>query len=261
MIYVVAGAFCFLGAFAAHDLATQTLRDVPLRPYAGTCPRCGSQRGWLTWTCPTCSRRIGRELILALVAALVAIGFARTLGATWSLVAYLGFLLLTLALGITDIDAFRIVDRLNLRGTAILAAILGVAALLDGSLPELGRAGLGALAYFGGSNLMFILAGGKGFGYGDVKLSVQLGLFTAYLSWGTLGWAVLITALLGGFASVVVIAIGTVAKSRARRKAPEGETVSLRDVMKTELPYGPAMIAGAWAAIILVGLGAIPIPT
>ncbi len=261
MIYVVAGAFGFLGAFAAHDLATQTLRDAPLRPYAGTCPRCGTRRGWLKWTCPSCSRRIGRELILALVGALIAIGFARTLGATWSLVPYLGFLLLTLALGITDIDAFRIVDRLNLRGTAILAGMLAIAAVLDGSVPELGRAALGALAYFAGSNVMFILAGGKGFGYGDVKLSVQLGLFTAYLSWGTLGWAVLITALLGGLASMVVIAIGAVAKSRAKRKAPEGESVSLRDVMKTELPYGPAMIAGAWAAIILVGLGAIPIPT
>ena len=200
-------------------------------------------------------------MILALLGMMVAVGFAETIGARWSLIPYLGFLLLTLALGVTDLDAFRIVDRLNLRGTAILAAGLAIAAILDGSIPELGRAFLGALAYFGGSNLMFILAGGKGFGYGDVKLSVQLGLFTAYLSWGTLGWAVLITALLGGLVSLVVIAIGMVAKSRAKRQVAAGETVSIRDVMKTELPYGPAMIAGAWAAIILVGLGAIPIPT
>jgi prepilin signal peptidase PulO-like enzyme (type II secretory pathway) len=31
--------------------------------------------------------------------------------------------------------------------------------------------------------------------------------------------------------------------------------------MRTEVPYGPAMILGAWAAIILAGLGAFPIPT
>jgi leader peptidase (prepilin peptidase)/N-methyltransferase len=192
---------------------------------------------------------------------LVAVGFAETIGAAWALIPYLGFLILTLALGVTDLDAFRIVDRLNLRGTAILAAGLGVAAVLDGSLPDLARAGLGALAYFGGSNLMFILAGGRGFGYGDVKLSVQLGLFTAYLSWGTLAWAVLITALLGGVVSLVVIAVGMVAKARAKAKATGGESASLKDVMKTELPYGPSMIVGAWTAIILVGLGAIPIPT
>jgi leader peptidase (prepilin peptidase)/N-methyltransferase len=204
---------------------------------------------------------VGRELIFALVGTLAAVGFAGTIGASWSLVPYLGFLLLTLALAITDIDAFRIVDRLNLRGTAILAAGLGLTAVLDGSIPELGRAALGALAYFAGTNVMFFLAGGRGFGYGDVKLSVQLGLFTAYLSWGTLGWAVFITALLGGLASVVVIAIGMVAKSRAKRRASAGESVSIRDVMKAELPYGPPMIVGAWTAIILVGLGAIPIPT
>jgi leader peptidase (prepilin peptidase)/N-methyltransferase len=199
--------------------------------------------------------------VLALVGIVVAVGFAETIGTTWSLIPYLGFLVLTLALGVTDIDAFRIVDRLNLRGTLVLAVGLGAAAVLDGSIPDLGRGALGALAYFGGSNLMFLLAGGKGFGYGDVKLSVQLGLFTAYLSWGSLGWAVLITALLGGLVSIVVLSVGLIVKIRARRRASRDENVSIRDVMKTELPYGPAMIAGAWAAIALVGLGAIPIPT
>ncbi|MEX1124838.1 MAG: A24 family peptidase [Acidimicrobiia bacterium] len=261
MIYVVAGAFGFLGALAAHDLATQTLRDLPLRPLSGTCPKCGHQRGWLKRTCPNCSRSISREMVLALAGVGVAVGFAETVGATWPLIPYLGFLILTLALGVTDIDAFRIVDRLNLRGTAILTAGLGVAAFVDGSIPELGRAALGAFAYFGGSNLMFLLAGGKGFGYGDVKLSVQLGLFTAYLSWGTLGWAVVITTLLGGLASIIVLSLGLVAKTRARRSAPQDQNISIRDVMKTELPYGPAMILGSWVAIILVGLGAIPIPT
>jgi leader peptidase (prepilin peptidase)/N-methyltransferase len=204
---------------------------------------------------------MGRELVLALAGMLVAVGFAETIGVNWALVPYLGFLILTLALGVTDIDAFRIVDRLNLRGTAILAAVLALAAVLDGSVAELGRGGLGALAYFGGSNLMFLLAGGKGFGYGDVKLSVQLGLFTAYLSWGTLAWSVLITALLGGLVSVVVLMVGLVARARARRKSTGDQSISIRDVMRAELPYGPAMIAGAWTAIILVGLGAIPIPT
>lgn len=191
----------------------------------------------------------------------VAVGFAETIGASWALIPYLGFLILTLALGVTDIDAFRIVDRLNLRGTGTLAAALALAAVLDGSIPELGRGALGALAYFGGTNLMFLLAGGKGFGYGDVKLSVQLGLFTAYLSWGTLGWAVLITALLGGLVSIVVILLGLVVRTRARRAAGGAEGPSIREAMRAELPYGPQMIVGAWVSIVLVGLGAIPIPT
>ena len=34
----------------------------------------------------------------------------------------------------------------------------------------------------------------------------------------------------------------------------------MRDVMRTEVPYGPAMIIGAWAAIFLAGIEAFPIP-
>jgi len=71
----------------------------------------------------------------------------------------------------------------------------------------------------------------------------------------------LITALVGGLVSVVVLLVGMDARTRARMRSTGEESVSIRDVMKAELPYGPAMIAGAWAAIILVGLGAIPIPT
>ena len=59
-----------------------------------------------------------------------AVAFAHTLGPTPVLVPYLAFLTLTLALGITDLDALRIVDRLNLRGTVLLVATLAVAALL-----------------------------------------------------------------------------------------------------------------------------------
>lgn len=189
----------------------------------------------------------------------VAVAFANTLGPTWALIPYLGFLWLTLALGITDVDAFRIVDRLNLRGTIILVVALGAASLADASGGAWIRAVLGGLAYFAGTNLVFLLVKGRGFGYGDVKLSAQLGLFTAYLSWGTLGWSVFLTALIGGVLSILVLAAGLVARSRqSRAGTPE---VTIRDAMRTEVPYGPAMILGAWAAIILAGLGAFPIPT
>jgi leader peptidase (prepilin peptidase)/N-methyltransferase len=175
------------------------------------------------------------------------------------LIPYLGFLLLTIALGITDIDAFRIVDRLNIPGTVILVLALGAASWADGRPGDWGRGLLGGLAYFVGTNLLFLLVRGRGFGYGDVKLSVQLGVFTAYLSWGTLGWAVFLTALIGGLISFGVLGAGMASNAR-RRRAGEADT-SIRDVMKIELPYGPAMILGAWLAIVLAGLGAFDLPT
>jgi leader peptidase (prepilin peptidase)/N-methyltransferase len=67
-------------------------------------------------------------------------------------------------------------------------------------------------------------------------------LFTAYLSWGALGWAVIGTAAIGGVVAVVMLVGGGAG-------------------MKTELPYGPPMILGAWTAIVMVGVGAIPIPS
>ena len=266
MVTILAGAFGFLGAFIAHDLAAQALADQPLRPGKGTCPNCGTHRGWSRARCPKCDRRVGRELVTALIAALVAVGFAKTIGSDWALVPYLGFLVLTLALGITDIDSLRIVDRLNLKGTLFLSAVLALASIADSNPGSMLRALLAAAAYFGGTALVYAVVRGRGFGFGDVKLSVQLGLFAGYISWGTLGWSVLLTALIGGVLSIIVLISGVLAsRSQARQRSAgensDEESVRLRDAMKTELPYGPAMIIGCWLAIIMAGLGAFPIPT
>ena len=266
MVTILAGASGFLAAFVAHDLAAQALAEQPLRPGRGTCPNCGTQRGWFRARCQQCDRRIGRELALAILSAAVAVGFANTIGHHWVLVAYMGFLLLTLALGITDVDSLRIVDRLNLRGTAVLALILALTSLVDGNISSMGRAALAAAAYLVGTGLVYAIVRGRGFGFGDVKLSVQLGLFSGYISWGTLGWSVLLTALIGGFLSIAVLIAGAVAsRSRTRGLLEAGsendESLTVRDAMKAELPYGPAMILGCWLAIILAGLGAFPIPT
>jgi leader peptidase (prepilin peptidase)/N-methyltransferase len=261
VINVLAGAFGVLGALVAHDLAAQALADQPLRPLAGTCPRCGAKRGWVSLVCGSCGRRVGREALVILVSVVFAAGFANTIGGQWALLAYLGFLVLTLALAITDFDSLRIVDRLNLRGSAAVIAALGLAAVVDGSGPAFLRGLLGGVAYFAGTNLLFLIVGGRGFGYGDVKISVQLGVFTTFLSWGTLGWAVLITALVGGLASIVVLAAAVTARLRARRTTEEGSTPTIGQAMKVELPYGPAMILGSWISITLAGLGAFPVPT
>ena len=266
MVTILAGAFGFLGAFVAHDLAAQALADQPLRPGRGTCPNCGTQRGWFRVRCPQCDRRIGRELVAAVIATLVAVGFANTIGNQWALVAYVGFLVLTLALGITDIDAFRIVDRLNLRGSLLVGVALAVASIADANTASMLRALLAAAAYLGGTAVIYAIVRGRGFGFGDVKLSVQLGLFAGYISWGTLGWSVLLTAVIGGVLSIIVLISVAIASRAQARRLPDGEIsdedlVTVRDAMKTELPYGPAMIIGCWLAIIMAGLGAFPIPT
>jgi leader peptidase (prepilin peptidase) / N-methyltransferase len=241
--YVFVGAVGFLIGLAAHDLAIQSLGDTtPLRPFQGICRVCLHERSWFHVRCGRCGRAVGREAVLALISAAVALAFLHTVGWNWLLVPYLGFLLLTMALVVTDLEAFRIVDRLNLRGSAALFGLLAVTTAVDGDWSDLGRGVAGGAAYFAGASLLFVLVRGRGFGAGDVKLSVQLGVFTAYLGWSVLGWAVFGTALIGGVVALVLIVGGAASR-------------------KTELPYGPPMILGAWTAIVMVGVGAIPIPS
>ncbi|HEY6634924.1 MAG TPA: A24 family peptidase [Acidimicrobiia bacterium] len=242
MTYVLVGAVGFLLGLIAHDLGVQSLDNATsLRPLAGTCSRCHKDRG-LRPRCPSCGRIAGRELVVAIVGALGALAFAQTVGFDWELVAYLAFLTLTLALMVTDLEEFRIVDRLNLPGSGIVTVVLTAAALAEGNLDGLLRGLGGAAAYFAGASLLFMLVRGQGFGAGDVKLAPQLGLFTAYLGWSVLGWGVFATALIGGALAVILILSGKAGR-------------------KTELPYGPPMVLGAWTAIAMVGVGAIPIPS
>ncbi len=242
MTLFIVGAIGFVVGLVSHDLAVDGLTDDrPLRPLAGSCPRCGDKRGWLDLRCSNCGRAIEREPVVALVGAGVAIGFHNSIGLEWALAVYVGFLALSMALLVTDLEEFRIVDRLNLRGSLLLALLLIVAALIDGQSEALIRGLLGAGAYFAGATVLWLAARGRGFGAGDVKLAPILGLFTAYVSWGTLGQAVFATAMIGG-----VVAIGLMVAGRAG--------------LKTELPYGPPMIIGAWLAIILAGIGSSQIP-
>ncbi|HZD23882.1 MAG TPA: A24 family peptidase [Acidimicrobiia bacterium] len=179
---------------------------------------------------------------MAVVTAGTGIVFAMTVGVGWELVPYLAFLLLSAALVITDLESFRITDRLNIRGTGVLIVLLAIAAVLTDNLDALIRGLAGAVAYFAGTSLLFIVVRGRGFGAGDVKLAVQLGLFTAYLGWNVLGWAVFATAMIGGVIALVLLLGGAATR-------------------ETELPYGPPMIIGAWTAIAMVGVGAIQVPT
>ena len=243
MTYLLVGAVGLVLGLAAHDLAIQSLDDeTKLRPFTGMCRGCRQARGWSRLVCPRCGGNAGRELIVAATSASVAVGFVHTVGFHPELVAYLAFLALTTALVVTDLEEFRIVDRLNLPGSLVAALILTGAAAISGEWPALLRGLGGAAAYFAGSSLLFVLVRGQGFGAGDVKLAPQLGLFTAFLGWGVLGWAVFATAMIGGVLALALVLTGAAGR-------------------KTELPYGPPMVLGAWTAIVMVGVGAIPIPT
>jgi leader peptidase (prepilin peptidase)/N-methyltransferase len=90
-------------------------------------------------------------------------------------------------------------------------------------------------AAFGGAAMFAIyfalcFAYPAGMGFGDVKLSGVLGLYTAWLGWDVWGAGLLLGFLFGGF-----FGIGLVLLKRGGRK--------------TAVPFGPFMLVGAFVAI------------
>ncbi|GAB4099050.1 A24 family peptidase [Sinomonas halotolerans] len=71
-----------------------------------------------------------------------------------------------------------------------------------------------------------------GMGFGDVKLAGVLGLYLGFLSWGHLFWGTAAAFLLGGLSGIAII-------------------VSRRGNAKSEMPFGPFMLAGAALTLLL----------
>ena len=135
------------------------------------------------------------------------------------------------ALALIDLDVKRLPDVLTLPSYPVGAVLLGGAAIADGDAGLMVRAALGALALFAFYFLLLVIYP-PGMGFGDVKLAGVLGLYLAYLGWGTL--------IVGGFLGFLlgaVVSIGLMLVRRAGRKS--------------KIPFGPFMLVGAFLAIFI----------
>lgn len=138
-----------------------------------------------------------------------------------------------LALAVIDLDHHRLPDAIVLPLYPVTAAGLVLAGVLEGSWP-LGAVALGVLAWLVPIGGIFVVSGGRGMGFGDVKLAPVLG--------ATLGWVAVSAAVVGvlaGFVLGAVVGIALVLGRRAHRRS--------------HLAFGPFLLAGA-----LVGLLAGP---
>jgi leader peptidase (prepilin peptidase)/N-methyltransferase len=205
------------------------------------CPACGHEirsrdnipvMGWilLRGRCRDCSSPISMRypLIEAMTGALFA-ATAVVIGPSWTLPAYLWFVGVTVALVLTDLDHKRIPNRILYPGTIAAVALLAIGAAAESDLPGLWRALGGGAGYFGFLLIIALVARG-GFGFGDVKLALLLGTFTAFRSWGALFVGVFAAFVVGGLVSTVLLIAG-----RARRS--------------DAIPFGPSLVAGAYLAI------------
>jgi leader peptidase (prepilin peptidase)/N-methyltransferase len=143
--------------------------------------------------------------------------------------AYLWFVGVSLTLVLTDLDVKRIPNRILYPGVVVGMVALFVGAVIDGELVAFGRAVGGGAVYFGLFLVLALIARG-GFGFGDVKLAFLLGLFLTYQSWGVLGAGIALGIAIGGAIAIILLVSG-----KAGRKA--------------KIPFGPAMVFGAYLAL------------
>jgi leader peptidase (prepilin peptidase) / N-methyltransferase len=150
-------------------------------------------------------------------------------GALWPLPAFLYLAAASIALAVIDLDTYRLPFWIVVPSWWAAGLLLGGAALLLGQPAAIGRMLAGGLALWGLYRLLHAVYP-PGMGYGDVRLAGLLGMYLAWLDWGAL--------VAGAFLGFLVGGLGGVALLIARRSG-----------LKTQIPYGPYMIAGAWLGI------------
>ncbi|WBC13102.1 A24 family peptidase [Micromonospora sp. WMMA1998] len=172
-----------------------------------------------------------RRTVLTATGAVVFGGLAAAHGAGPALPALLLVAGVGLLLVVTDLTALRLPDPLV--GALALGGGLGLAGatLATGEPGRLTAAGAGAALSLTGYLLLALLPGAR-LGFGDVKLAAALGLPLGWLGWPTLRLGLLLPHVLAGVTVLVLLAAG-----RVRRDTP--------------LPFGPAILAGAWLAVLL----------
>jgi leader peptidase (prepilin peptidase)/N-methyltransferase len=185
--------------------------------------------------CPACRARLGpRALTVEITAAAVLGLLAARIHPALVLTALCWLALCAIPLAWIDAAARRLPDLLTAPALAGTAVFLLAAAAAGGQWPRLGRGLLGGAGYAAFCLILFLISP-SGMGPGDVKLAASLGTALAWLGWGTL-----IAGALAGFALAAVYGLALLVRGRADRK--------------TQLPFGPFMIAGTFLALLIAGL-------
>lgn len=174
------------------------------------------------------SRDASRPWLTAGTAALF-VFVGAILGPNWSLPAYLFFVAVAVVLTVIDLRYHLLPNSLVLPALGIGFLLLTLAAAGETAWGALFRAALGALVLFA-VYLVLALVSPAGLGMGDVKLAALLGLFLAYQGWGALFVGALLASVVGAVAGLAVL-------------------VLRRGGLRSDVPFGPSMLAGALVAV------------
>ncbi|MCX6497726.1 MAG: A24 family peptidase [Arthrobacter sp.] len=151
------------------------------------------------------------------------------------------YVLMAARLTVIDVRHHLLPNRIIFPSYAVAGVLLLGAAALQPAAEPGGGAGLfavpGLRVVAGGAALWlfyFLLRAvyPPGMGFGDVKLAGVLGLYLGFLGWGHVFAGTFAAFLFGGLWSVALLA-------------------TRRGTLKSDIPFGPFMLAGAAAAMLL----------
>ncbi|GGH90023.1 prepilin peptidase [Arthrobacter liuii] len=160
------------------------------------------------------------------------------------LVACLYFAVMAVRLTVIDVRHHLLPNRIVFPSYAVAGVLLlaAAAAAWANPLPGAGNAGgvlaTPALRVVAGAAILWLFyfvlrfIYPPGMGFGDVKLAGVLGMYLGYLSWVHLFAGTFLAFLLGGMWSLALLA-------------------ARRGTLKSSIPFGPFMLAGAAAAMLL----------
>lgn len=204
------------------------------------CPDCGSTLAvWdlipvLSWIrlsgrCRSCDSKISiRYPIIESLTAIFILFTTLREQSVWSLIAWIGFTTLAVALSVIDLKYFRLPNPLVLSALLWGLLFLAAASFSSGDWHAYLRALICAFALF--AFFLFLRTASRGgMGLGDVKLAAVTGFFLGYASVRDLLVGTFTAFLLGAVVGILLMAM-----QRAGHKTP--------------IPFGPFMLVGAWLA-------------
>jgi leader peptidase (prepilin peptidase)/N-methyltransferase len=157
------------------------------------------------------------------------------------------FAVMAVRLTVIDVRHHLLPNRIVFPSYAVAGVHLLAAPAVAGSGAGPGHVTAGPLAGLASQPVLRVLAGGAilwlfyfilrfvyppGMGFGDVKLAGVLGMYLGYLGWGHLFAGTFLAFLLGGLWSIALLA-------------------ARRGTLKSSIPFGPFMLAGTAAAMLL----------
>lgn len=211
---------------------------------SSACMHCGHRIRWadnipvLGWLklrgkCRDCGASFPvRYLWVELGNALSWAALAAWLGWSPVLPLMLFFASVMIALAVIDFDTMRLPDVLTIPAAAITFLYLLVLSLTGHQYVQPFYSALwGGLIYTMFFLALWLLTGGRGLGFGDVKLAPTLGMMVGFFFLPSVFVGILGAFIVGGLPAGIIMALGKLKKG-------------------VKIPFGPMLIVGAWVGIL-----------